>query len=246
MLRNVCELVRSGDLATAQGILDASGCTLPTGSLADGCYDEAGNLYRIPELMVSDPTNVDRDTVEEDQGPARIIRGSSRGSNNIDGDTMIGVAEIKAEGARAIEKTSDADDEVERDAGDDKTHHGSDESLDRRREEKGKASERDGVRVRCRLSDRGGPDISILVSKTQHAASLSRKIQAEGKVCIGFPTSFSFSFCVFRCFSNRSFQIQPPLRIRLAYLGHILDEKKTLEAQGWKEGHVINALVVGA
>jgi hypothetical protein len=40
-------------------------------------------------------------------------------------------------------------------------------------------------------------------------------------------------------------QVSPSLTIRIAYLGKILNEKDTLEAQGWKEGHVINALVVG-
>jgi hypothetical protein len=40
-------------------------------------------------------------------------------------------------------------------------------------------------------------------------------------------------------------QVSPALTIRLAYLGKILNENDTLEAQGWKEGHVINAMVVG-
>jgi hypothetical protein len=31
----------------------------------------------------------------------------------------------------------------------------------------------------------------------------------------------------------------------MAYLGKMLDEKETLAAQGWKEGHVVNALVTG-
>lgn len=31
----------------------------------------------------------------------------------------------------------------------------------------------------------------------------------------------------------------------MAYLGKMLDEKETLAAQGWKEGHVVNALVAG-
>lgn len=35
------------------------------------------------------------------------------------------------------------------------------------------------------------------------------------------------------------------MRIRIAYLGKILDEKTSLAEQGWKEGHIVNALVVG-
>ena len=31
----------------------------------------------------------------------------------------------------------------------------------------------------------------------------------------------------------------------MAYLGKMLNEKETLVSQGWKEGHVVNALVAG-
>lgn len=34
-------------------------------------------------------------------------------------------------------------------------------------------------------------------------------------------------------------------RVRLAYLGQMLNENETLLEQGWKEGHVVNALVSG-
>ena len=57
-LRQVAECVRDNDLVTAQGILDALGVTLPTGRLEEGGYDEAGNLYRLPAAVLSDPTNV--------------------------------------------------------------------------------------------------------------------------------------------------------------------------------------------
>lgn len=38
-------------------------------------------------------------------------------------------------------------------------------------------------------------------------------------------------------------QRSPPQHIKIAYLGKILDEKQSLMAQGWQEGHVLNALV---
>lgn len=43
------------------------------------------------------------------------------------------------------------------------------------------------------------------------------------------------------------FDIQVPklASIRVAYLGKILDDTLTLSEQGWKEGHVVQALVVG-
>ena len=32
-------------------------------------------------------------------------------------------------------------------------------------------------------------------------------------------------------------------KVKIAYLGKILKENETLLAQGWREGHVVNALV---
>lgn len=164
----MCELVRGGDIATAQGILDAMGVTLPTGSLVDGCYDEVGNLYRLPEVVVSDPANMGRGSDGEELTVHR-----SRNSNNIDGETMIGVAEPKI--------TASAEGKVlcGEEGGMETDDHG---FLERRREEKGKESERDALKVRCRLSDRGGPDVVITLGKTQHVGSLAKKVQTEGNV----------------------------------------------------------------
>ena len=52
-------------LATAQSILSAAEISLPTGDLVNGAYDALGNLYQLPESVVSDPTNV------VDDGPLR-------------------------------------------------------------------------------------------------------------------------------------------------------------------------------
>lgn len=38
---------------------------------------------------------------------------------------------------------------------------------------------------------------------------------------------------------------KPKPKIKIAYLGKILKESETLLAQGWREGHVVNALVFG-
>lgn len=32
-------------------------------------------------------------------------------------------------------------------------------------------------------------------------------------------------------------------KIKIAYMGKILKDNKSLQAQGWREGHVVNALV---
>ena len=135
--------------------------TIPTGNLVDGCYDEAGNLYRLPEVIVLDPTNAIPTDVSQ--------RRSGRPDSNIDGDTMIGLSETKsvAVGGSEIE-----DDDIEEDK----------EAAERRREDKGKGSERDAVKVQCRLSDRGGPDVVILLGKNQNVGALSRRVHAEADV----------------------------------------------------------------
>jgi Ubiquitin-binding domain len=46
------------DTATAAAILQAAGCTLPTGDIVDGVYDEQGNHYAVPEQCTSDPVNL--------------------------------------------------------------------------------------------------------------------------------------------------------------------------------------------
>lgn len=63
-LKAVVELMDQGDIGTAQGILDASEITLPTGDLVDGAYDKFGNLYQLPHSVVSAPSNV----VEDGEG----------------------------------------------------------------------------------------------------------------------------------------------------------------------------------
>ncbi|RMZ80385.1 hypothetical protein DV738_g2780, partial [Chaetothyriales sp. CBS 135597] len=159
-LRQVAECVREGDLATAQGILDAAGITLPTGKLENGAYDEAGNLYRLTQPILRDPTN-----------------------------TVVGVASSAAKDDKEVEVVG--------------------------------AVAKDAVAVKCRLSDRGGPDVVVLLDRKDPVGLLARRAKQDGAVAA-------------------------EATVRIAYLGHILDEKQSLSDQGWKEGHVVNALVIGA
>ncbi|KAI4130179.1 MAG: hypothetical protein LQ347_003489 [Umbilicaria vellea] len=163
-LKMAVSLLADGQVQNAQGILDASGVTIPTGDLANGAYDEMGNLYQLPEQVISDPVNIV--LVSQD------------------------IAAGKTEGAKTGEETDE--DEVER-----------------RREEKGKGvlKSGDSVKVRARLSDRGGPDVTVMLGKEQNV-----RVTGNGKV-------------------------------KIAYLGKILKDGETLQAQGWREGHVVNALV---
>lgn len=101
--------------------------------------------------------------------------------------------------------------------------------------DKGKSPEpTNPIRVRCRLSDRidnpsgggvgggggGNTDITIPLGRNQNVAALKRRLYTEAGVD-----------------ASR-------YRLRIAYLGRMLSEKTPLEEQGWREGHVLNALVV--
>ncbi|KAI0380598.1 hypothetical protein F5Y04DRAFT_95142 [Hypomontagnella monticulosa] len=93
-----------------------------------------------------------------------------------------------------------------------------DEAL-RRREEKGKgvADLRDMLKVRARLSE-NLPDVFVTVGPEESVRSLARKVAEES----GLPAT---------------------KRVRVAYMGRILKENSSLQSQGWKKGHIVNALV---
>ena len=74
-VKAVCDLLRAGEVDDAQGLLDASGLTCPTGRVAGerpvsrsgvrgkkgGVYDNKGQLYEVPGWVLADPI----DLVEE-------------------------------------------------------------------------------------------------------------------------------------------------------------------------------------
>lgn len=85
--------------------------------------------------------------------------------------------------------------------------------------DKGKdAIEKDAMKVRCRLSDRGGPDTVVLLGQNQPVSVLLRRLRSEATIASS-------------------------ARVKVVYFGKILEEAKTLEEQGWQQGHVVQALV---
>lgn len=149
-LSTAISMMQTGDLATAQGIIDAAGVTVPTGDLCQGCYDEQGVLYRLPQCIVSDPENLAA------PGAANDSRNSAADANGMSDGNAAG------DSASGDELISD--------------------DAERRRDEKGKTSERDLIRVRARLSDRGSPDVVLSVGKTQSVGFIARKVQQEAGV----------------------------------------------------------------
>ncbi|KAL4894031.1 hypothetical protein BDV59DRAFT_176700 [Aspergillus ambiguus] len=175
--------MQAGDLDTAQSIVDAAGITVPTGDFCQGCYDQQGILYRLPQCIVSDPENM-------------VVADLSGGPED----------EFDTEDDKLSLDEASGDELIT-------------EDVDRRRDEKGKTSERDLIRVTARLSDRGGPDVVVAVKRSQSVGLIARKIQQDA----GIPRT---------------------QRVRIAYLGKMLREHASLVDQGWKSGNVVNALVV--
>lgn len=92
----------NGGLATAQTIFDAAGITLPTGDLANGVYDALGQSYSLPEVIVSDPTNIvgsldgDAGSMPPNEAGDKIPDGE--GSDDMDEDEVLRRREEKGKG----------------------------------------------------------------------------------------------------------------------------------------------------
>lgn len=103
--------------------------------------------------------------------------------------------------------------------GEETAEEAEEEETIRRREEKGKAVATvvNTIKVRARLSE-NGQDVIVHVASDEFVKSVIRKIARE--------TDIKF---------HRS--------IRIAYMGKILKENASLEMQGYRPGHVLNAFV---
>ena len=165
--------MRTGDLATAQSIVDAAGVTVPTGDLCEGCYDQQGVLYRLPQCIVSDPENM---VVTADTDATVLEPGDGHDEDEDEDEDAADEADAIADDGLRDGKlaTDDAsgDELIERD-------------IERRRDEKGKTSERDLIRVLARLSDRDGPDLVLSVGKGQTVGFLARRVHQEAEVSLG-------------------------------------------------------------
>lgn len=148
-IRLATECIWEGDLISAQGILDAAGVTLPTGRLEEGGYDESGALYKLSNVILSDPMNiVEDDNTLADQSYESIDKATSLSISGLDSDLQEG-----------------------------------DSSPETTKVDKGKAVlENDAIKVKCRLSDRGGPDVVVLLGKNQNIATLIGRVKDDVEV----------------------------------------------------------------
>lgn len=112
----------------------------------------------------------------------------------------------------------DAEDKAGMDGADDSDDAQEDEETARRREEKGKGRATDlgqETKVKVRFSD-GSPDMEVSFGAKQNAGVIATKVWEERAQ-----------------------------KVKLMLLGKKIDEKQTLEAQGWKTGTVLNGFLNG-
>ncbi|WYZ35242.1 hypothetical protein EsH8_I_001518 [Colletotrichum jinshuiense] len=125
--------------------------------------------------------------------------------------------DVTIDGADEALSTRDLKDDLA--GGEETTEELDEDDSVRRREEKGKAvvDTRDQLSVLARLSETSR-DVTVSFAEPDSVRVVARKIQEESGLA-----------------STK--------KVRIAYMGKILKENLSLTEQGWKEGHVVNALV---
>jgi hypothetical protein len=97
-VRMVCELIENGELGEAQAVIDAAGCTCPSGDVwgrKGGIYDELGEKYIVPSWVIGVPTGVvdtgDDEAIKEgDLDDASVAKGKKgKGRMLVDEDVPV-------------------------------------------------------------------------------------------------------------------------------------------------------------
>jgi len=90
-LRVAVELSHQNDLNTAQAVLDSAGITIPTGDLGQGCYDDRGHRFVLPDFVLAEPSNIQDDDVEikpRDSSSTAIMKHEIEGLGVVDESEM--------------------------------------------------------------------------------------------------------------------------------------------------------------
>ncbi|KAF2264546.1 hypothetical protein CC78DRAFT_533135 [Lojkania enalia] len=81
IIRAVCDLVQNGDLSEAQAMLDAAGCTTPSGEIWKGIFDERGGYYRLEDWVVLEPSGLEEEDeiqLEHQEGEHQTTQGEQQ------------------------------------------------------------------------------------------------------------------------------------------------------------------------
>lgn len=210
------ELLQQGEVAEAQGILDAVGITCPRGEIWGGLFDERGELLSVPDWVVIEPSGLVEEEEEEE--------GEKSGDDELAGEDVEKLGLTKGKGKAVVS------------------------SLDT--ESMGPV-----VRVRCRLSS-SGKDYIVRIGKEERVGVLAGRLREYASVsfllvffCFAH-LQLSVALLPFRdtgfysiYFQTDVCQLPPTQKIRLIYLGRVLNEHHKLSHAGWREGTIVNAFV---
>ncbi|APA14717.1 hypothetical protein SS1G_06727 [Sclerotinia sclerotiorum 1980 UF-70] len=94
-----------------------------------------------------------------------------------------------------------------------------DEEVLRRRETKGKAKAKEMIAVKARFQHGINGDIVFKIGKNDSVRSLVKVIAQK-------------------------LEVSPPKYVKINYMGKLLKENASLVAQGWVEGHIVNAWIL--
>jgi uncharacterized ubiquitin-like protein YukD len=78
-LKAICE---TDSLELAQAIAESAGISVPTGKLTDGCYDELGNQYILPNFCLIEPSNLVESTSTNDVNQPLLSDDTNNNNNN--------------------------------------------------------------------------------------------------------------------------------------------------------------------
>ena len=168
-------------------MLDAAGCTCPTGELARGVYDERGRLYEVPDWVVGDP----KDLVEAgdfyEEGEFESSFSSKEDGNEENGDEGSGNGSSSGSDSESESGNGKAKiTTVKSERPETKRRNNNDKRLKKRLHDTASDGDKGRIaKVRVRLSDRAG-DMEISIGANERVYVLVAKVHEKAKVRLCF------------------------------------------------------------
>jgi hypothetical protein len=221
--RQMVAHAQRGEMQEAQTLLDATGCTCPTGKLWHGIFDERGVEYAIRdaegmrnyEWLVFEPVEL------KEKGAGGCVGGKGLGTTD-------GQEEEQEDDEEILSLKNSRTDSLDQ------------EKTNAKRKGKQRAEEADReqvLRVRCRLSSTGRDHI-VEYRKGNTVGSI---MEALGRV-----TGVSVAFLLITHEVTDVYQLEAK-RHRIIYLGRLYSAHESLPTEGdraWKEYNILTVLVM--
>ena len=91
-IRLAAQYLQAGELQEAQTMLDATGCTCPTGCLWRGVYDSTGVMYKVPEWLIVEPEGLVEESSDDEgeaAGPAEADKAAELDDDDNEEDDLV-------------------------------------------------------------------------------------------------------------------------------------------------------------